>query len=145
VRPEHAPGLDGIGARRAGGRWNSPGTGLIYAAGSLALASLEYFVHVPPPMRTAGKLPALTAVQIELPPEAGVEDLSDDFAGLDDMALTRRHGDNWVRERRSLALRVPSLVVRQEWNLLVNPEHPEMARVRVLRQEPFVFDPRLAP
>ncbi len=118
---------------------------MVYTAGSLALAVLENFVHLPPPMRTTEKLPGLTAVELELPPDAVIEQLPDEFEGLRDMSRTQTLGDIWVRERRSLALRVPSVIVPHEWNLLLNPEHPDMARVQVLRSEPFVFDPRLAP
>ena len=96
-------------------------------------------------MRSAAKLPALTAVQIGLPEGAEVHDLPADFGDLSDIARTRTFGDIWVHDGRALALRVPSLVIRQEWNLLLNPDHPDMARVQVLRAEPFAFDPRLAP
>lgn len=116
---------------------------MVYAADSLALATLEYFVHVPPELRAADKLPALTAIQIELPPDAGVDVLPPDWPHLDDRARTRAFGDAWVQDRRSLALRVPSRVVPVEWNLLLNPDHPGMATVRVLRTEPFALDRRL--
>lgn len=102
-------------------------------------------MHLPPAMRTAGKLPLLTAIEIELPPDAEVENLPAGFDVLPSPDRSRAFGDLWLRERRSLALRVPSAVVRPEWNLLLNPAHPDMARVRVLRAEPFALDPRLAP
>ena len=128
-----------------GGRWNSPGVAVVYTAESLALAVLEYFVHVPPALRTAGKMPPLVAVHIELPEGAGVETLPADFGSLHDQLRTRALGDAWKRAGRTLALRVPSRVVPQEWNLLLNPGHPDMADVRVRVQEPFALDPRLAP
>jgi RES domain-containing protein len=109
------------------------------------LVSLEDVVHVPPSLRVAGELPARTAVQIEVPEGAEVHDLPDDVGDLSDIVRTRAFGDNRVRDRRARALRVPSLVLRSEWNLRVNPEHPDMTRVRVLRAAPFVFDHLLAP
>jgi RES domain-containing protein len=53
-------------------------------------------------------------------------------------------GDAWFDASQSVALRVPSVVVRGEYNLLLNPEHPDMAQIAIGRPEPFFFDPRLA-
>ena len=140
--PEHAPGLDGEGARLWGGRWNSPGVAVVYASGALSLAVLETWVHLPPPMRRPDAWPPRVAVRIALPegeaPEA-VEGMD-----LADRAGLRAFGDAWARERRSLALAVPSAVVPPERNVILNPAHPGMAGVRVLGVEPFAFDPRLA-
>jgi RES domain-containing protein len=144
VRPEFAPGLDGMGARRVGGRWNSPGTGMVYCAGSLALAALEYFVHIPPSMRSPDKLPPLVAVSLTLAADEPIEHLAPaDFAAMVTLADFQSCGDAWVASGRSLALRVPSLVIPAERNLLLNPAHPGMARVRVLDQLPFVWDRRM--
>jgi RES domain-containing protein len=96
-------------------------------------------------MRSAAKPPVLTAVQIGLPEGAEVHDLPADFGDLSDIARTRALGDLWVRERRALALRVPSLAIRQERNLILDPEHPDTAQVAILRAEPSAFDPRLVP
>lgn len=137
LQPEHAPGLDGEGARLWGGRWNSAGRPMVYCASSLALAVLEYFVHVPVGMRRAGGLPQLVAVELELP-ERPLDKLE---AGSQEEA--RSAGDSWLADGKDLAVLVASAVVSLEDNALLNPLHPDMARLQVLRQVPFDFDPRM--
>jgi RES domain len=67
TRPEHAPGLDGEGARLFGGRWNSPGIPAVYCASSLALAVLETYVRLPLVLRRVDRLPEMAAIRVELP------------------------------------------------------------------------------
>ena len=135
------PPLSGEGARRRGGRWNSPGVPVIYASAHLSLAVLETLVHVDP-----ADLPDnLLAHEIDVPGEL-VEEL--DAATLaeawrTDLHVTRAVGDVWVRDRRSLALGVPSVVVPAERNYLLNPLHPDATRLRVVSSAPFALDSRL--
>jgi RES domain-containing protein len=90
----------------------------------------------------------LVLVPADLPEEVAVEVVAREqlpvswrkTPGPDALA---RLGSDWLRSRRSLALSVPSVVVPQERNYLLNPAHPEFARVAVGRREPFSFDPRM--
>lgn len=143
VRPEHAPGLDGEGARLWGGRWNRVGLPMVYTASSLALAALEYFVHLTPDMRPKGKLPNLIAVGSRIPPE-----LVTSF----DMATLRRGygipdcqiaGDRWSMAQTSPGLAVPSQVIPRENNILLNPRHPDLRHLTIEITEDFAFDDRL--
>ena len=144
TKPRYAPGLDGEGARLAGGRWNSPGAPVVYCSETLSLAVLECFVHLPRTLRGASRLPVLMAVRIELPGAAEFQGISaDSVADLLDDAACRETGDRWLAERRALALRVPSVIVPQESNVLLNPLHPQAAGIRILEQIEFRFDPRM--
>lgn len=135
------PPLTGEGARLVGGRWNSPGVPLVYASESLALCLAECLVHIP------GKLPAdYVAFKLELP-AASVEQL--DIALLkatwtEDVGYTRAIGDQWIQQRRSLALAVPSPVLIESANILINPTHASSGDITV-RMQHFGFDPRLRP
>lgn len=140
MRPEFAPGLDGDGARLYGGRWNSPGVPLVYCAPALSLAALEVLVHLPPEMRRPGQLPALAAVELDVPDALVVT--ADDLPDPADLRATRTFGDTWAAGRSTLGLLVPSRVVPLEYNVLLNPMHPASADIRVLRMVPFVFDDR---
>jgi RES domain-containing protein len=137
------PPLTGDGARIAGGRWNSPGMPMVYASGHLALAVLEMLVHFNP-----GELPEmLMAYEIEVP-AAAVEmlDLSMLAPGWRaTVERTRSIGDQWLRERRSLALGVPSVVVPSapERNILLNPLHKAAQHLTIISSEAFTFDERL--
>ena len=113
---------------------------MVYTASSLALAALEVFVHLPPAMRRPSGLPDLIAIALDLP--------DSDIAapeGLPPSGGTafRAFGDAWLAGKGSLALRVPSQVIRHDTNVLISPRHPGIARVTVAFQEPFRFDDRL--
>ncbi|MBN9886840.1 RES family NAD+ phosphorylase [Salipiger abyssi] len=145
TRPDYAPGLDGLGARKEGGRWNSPGRPAVYCGGSLALSCLEVFVHLPPSMRTTEKLPALTAVELDLPDELPRSEAAwADIPKNPEIADFRAIGDLWLAERKTAILSVPSLIIEAERNYILNPEHPDMDRIEILSQQPFRFDGRMA-
>ena len=139
--------LDGEGARLYGGRWNSPGTAMVYAATHIALALLEQLVHVSP-----ARLPAsFRAFAITLPEEIETEHAASDLA-VGDLEATRRAGDAWAASLRSAALIVPSVIVpaaldpggigTAERNVLLNPRHPSAAAWRSVETS-FRLDPRL--
>lgn len=133
------PPLAGEGARLVGGRWNSPGRPLVYTSESLALCLAECLVHIP------GGLPRdYVASRISIPDDS-VEfgDLAFDI--LSPLGITRTFGDGWLAETRTIALRVPSAVLPDSYNVLINPLHPRAGEVRVISQQPFRFDPRLRP
>ena len=138
-----APGLDGEGARLAGGRWNSVGVPVIYTASSLALAALEAFVHFPPDERKKADLPRLIAVGLIVPDElvtaCDITMLQRGYGILDCQIA----GDKWSMGKTSLGLAVPSQVIPRENNILLNPRHPDMAQVVIEETEDFAFDDRL--
>jgi RES domain-containing protein len=139
-KAEFFPGLDGEGARLAGGTWNSPGQPVVYLSSSLALAALEVLVNLPPNQRQPGQLPRMVAVALDLAPDL-VSDPG--FPARQETARTRAIGDAWLNSLSSLGLSVPSRVIALERNILLNPRHPAMAKVTVALSEPFVFDDRL--
>lgn len=141
------PALDGEGARLYGGRWNSPGTPMVYAATHLSLALLEQLVHLSP-----ARLPAsFRAFAVDLSGDAPVEHGGPDILS-DDLEATRRAGDVWAASLRSAALMVPSVVVpallhpgtilTAERNVLLNPRHSSAAAWRAVETS-FRLDPRL--
>ena len=139
INPRHAPGLDGDGARRIGGRWNSPGRPIVYTSDAPALAALELFVNLEPGQRTVSGLPPLSIVAIDVADGLIVypTDLPTEYA-------EQQHwGDDWLAAGGSLAVAVPTVVMRWEVNVLLNPRHPAMAQVKVMFIEPFQYDSRL--
>lgn len=136
------PPLTGEGTRKRGGRWNSMGVPLVYASAHLSLAVLEVLVQL-----ESDDLPDnLVATRLEIPDD-GVERREDVPAEwLEDpgQRQSRRYGDRWAAEQRSAALIVPSAVVPQEANVLLNPLHPRFGEVRLTEQHPFRFDSRHA-
>ena len=136
--------LDGEGARLHGGRWNSEGIAVVYASSTLALAALECLVHV-----DVEDVPRdLVAMALRAPDDAeetlvAVERLPADWRRVPDHPVCARIGDEWVRKGAALRLRVPSAVVPEESNLLINPGHPRWREVVVESVRRFGFDPRL--
>lgn len=136
--------LDGEGARLNGGRWNSEGVPVVYTSATLALAALEYLVHV-----DVGDAPAdLVAMRIRVPddlPEQRIRtsDLPPAWNRIPDHPACVKRGNAWAREAGTAILRVPSALVPEEENLLLNPRHAEAGRITVESVRPFGFDPRL--
>jgi RES domain-containing protein len=134
------PALDGEGARLWGGRWNSPGRPVVYTSVSAALAVLEKLAWVDPE-----DVPEdLTLFEIDLPDELSPERLSihhlpPEWTEAGSPACAEI-GDAWSSAGVSLALVVPSALLPEEHNVLVNPRHAEAGRVRVVSARPFTFD-----
>lgn len=141
-RAGHAA-LDGEGAFLYGGRWNSPGTRLVYTSRPLSLAILEIFVHTGPDLMPDG----FVKLEISIP-----EDVRREARTASDLPARWTHsasrstqsvGDRWAADGRSAVLSVPSAVVPEEENVLINPRHADAGRIAVLSQSPLRLDPRL--
>ena len=142
TRAAHAANpLSGEGAARSGNRWNSPGVRMAYASTSRPLAVLEMLVHV-----TRDTIPGdLRLIPIDVPDDSITELklLPKQWNSVPYGGEARPAGDHWVKGQSSVALLVPSAVLRGERNLLINPLHPEIARVAVLAVESGFLDSRL--
>ena len=136
--------LDGAGAAASGdARWNGKGRHIIYAAEHYATAFLEKAAQL-----NAVVIPrSLVYIEIEIPDEAGIEELrGDDLPGWadEDKRASRAFGDRWYDARRSVVLLVPSLAAPGiERNVLINQRHPEFARIAASASEPVRGHPRL--
>jgi RES domain-containing protein len=138
-----ATAFSGEGARLYSGRWNPAGVSMVYASTSLALAAVEVFVHLEP--RDTPR--EWVSMEAELPVEAACERV--ELSALPKDWKRERHpalmrlGEEWARSRRSLALLVPSVVIAGDWNVLVNPEHPDARKIRLAKPVAFWFDERM--
>jgi len=138
-----AEAATGEGARLYGGRWNSPGVRVIYASTSLALAAVETFVNLEPNLMPAD----LVSVEGEIPDALTIRKLDPNILpprwceSRDDSL--RRFGDEWISSGANVALLVPSAAIRGEWNVLLNPSHPDFSRIRFKRPVRFEFDARM--
>lgn len=130
--------LDGAGARLVGGRWNSPGTAVVYMAESVSLAVLENLVHMSREDFPTGYV-VVSAVIPDGVRVMGEEELA---ARYGERSMTEL-GDAWVKGMESAVLRVRSRVVGEEHNFLLNPAHGQFGRIVVEAARPFEFDTRL--
>jgi RES domain-containing protein len=134
----------GEGAKRFGGRWNSRGVPMVYGSTSLALAAIELFVHLEPG-QAPDDLVYLSALLPEGEPARTLQPAELPSAWWTDAAIaaTRDLGEAWIAGKASLALLVPSVPIRAEWNVLLNPLHPRMGELLIESPQPFVFDARM--
>jgi RES domain-containing protein len=135
---------DGEGARRYGGRWNRPGTPIIYTSGTLSLAVLEFLVHV-----DSDILPdSLISVRATIPESVSIQtihlsDLPGNWKDKIIPASVQNLGTAWANRAASPVLKVPSVVIEEEWNYVLNPLHPDFDKIIWETGAPFSFDPRL--
>ena len=144
VKRRHAAtAFDGKGAQRFGGRWSSPGRRAVYVSATKSLATLELLVH----LDVAQPLPRLVAFAFDLDErfveQLPLDQLPRDWRKLQGLIVTQRLGDEWLASGRAVALAVPSAIVPEESNYLLNPAHPAYARLKFRRPMPVVLDPRL--
>nr|WP_298724255.1 RES family NAD+ phosphorylase [uncultured Steroidobacter sp.] len=143
IKAKHAStAFSGEGARLVGGRWNLPGTPLVYASESLSLAALETFVHLQP----VDKRIRYVWFRITIPANVAIDELAslpkswrDSPPGEASQAV----GTRWAKEAAAPVLRTPSVLVPGEHNLLLNPLHPHFKRLKISKPQPFEFDGRL--
>ena len=138
--------LSGIGASISEGyRWNSLNTRIVYTADTRALATLEISVH----LDLSEDLPNdRYYVEIEIPDEIDIqevtlEDLPDDWSSKPPTLTTQTIGDDFVNYNDSAILKVPSSIVPQEFNYLINPNHPDSSKIKILSVSKMIFDSRL--
>lgn len=141
-----ADDLSGTGARITGGRWNDTGVAMVYSSTSRALACLETIVHL-----NAGGLPLNRyLVEIEIPDRvwaaAQVKTAGSLAVGWDAKPCGRvsiAFGSAWAAARSSALLLVPSVIVPEEVNVLMNPAHPDAAGITARKVRKWLYDPRL--
>jgi RES domain-containing protein len=143
IADDRYPLLDGGGAFRLGGRWNSPGRYVVYTSLGFAAAMLEKLVRA-----RIGRIPSgQQLADILVPGHVSVEEIGPaDLPGWNSSAqsASRAYGDAWYDGRRAAALIVPSLpAMGYERNLLLNQLHPEFGEITASRPRPVIWDARL--
>ncbi len=142
-RRKHAA-FDGEGARLAGGRWNRKGTAVVYVSETLSLAALEYLVHLDIALAPDDLVAAPAEIPDALPvTRLEAADLPRGWRRYPAPEALGELGTAWASARRTAVLSVPSAVVPQERNLILNPAHPDFPKIRPHPPERFSFDPRL--
>lgn len=136
--------LSGTGARMYGGRWNHKGIGVVYTSKNRALATVEYLVHVPSSIAPTN----LSIASLEIPDginpkEISISDLPANWRDYPAPSELAELGTHWALTNDTLLLRAPSAVVEHEFNILINPLHPDMKHITVSHIEDYKFDDRL--
>ncbi len=135
--------LSGAGAKMTGGRWNSVGTPLIYSATNIALATIETVLHV----RSGGLPFNRFLVRIDVPDDVWaarvvLDPLPGGWDAVPAGMTSRMKGDAWAASGSSALLLVPSVSVPDEYNVLINPLHPDVASITATTIKRWTCDPR---
>lgn len=135
--------FSGEGARRVGGRWTPVGYPAVFTASSIALAVLETLVHTDPRV-----LPSHQCIAVDVPDSIEIDDVDEarlpaDWRDTPASAVLQAIGGEWLDAARTVLLRVPSVVVPQESNYVINPIHPDFSTLIRHAPEPFTMDARL--
>jgi RES domain-containing protein len=142
-RSAHGPGLDGAGGIFADGRWHSRGERVVYFGASPAIVVLERLSYTDPDL-LPGDLRLAHFEFSKTVAETKVEELAVlPVSWIQDAPTTRRLGDSWRMERPSCLLLVPSAILPEASNYVFNPQHADARFLRMIRERPFRFDPRL--
>lgn len=136
--------LKGLGGLSSDGRWHIEGNRIIYTSTTLALAAMEMLAYFDPDLAPS----SLLWSQLFIPDDISAETidpltLTPKWQGYPYPVETQTFGTRWLQERRTCILSVPSTQIPTEQNILINPEHAEISRIRVVNQKPFSYDPRL--
>ena len=136
--------LSGVGAAKFGARWNSKGTEVVYLAHSRALAFAEVAVHL-----NVSNLPARFSMLTVFVPtdvlvaELDLHDLGDDWNAFPENFSTQQIGDAFVNKLQFCILKVPSAVVKGDFNFVINPKHTDFKRIQITNQDDFPIDSRI--
>ncbi len=141
-----ADDLNGTGAKNTGGRWNSKGTPMVYCASNIALATLET-VHY---LRSGGLPFNRYLVRIDVPDAVWdarqiLDPLPGGWDAIPAGLSARIAGDAWSESKASALLLVPSVIVPDEYNVLITPEHPDATKLVATTLRRWIYDPRFFP
>ncbi len=139
---QYAGNLSGEGAKIYGGRWNSLGVPAVYFASSRALAVLEVLVHLPTGLLPKNFCMATFKVDADFI-ELKAEVLPVKWRSFPFTKSTQMLGNQFLKENRSLLLKVPSAIVAGDFNYIANPLHPDIKKMKLLEKVDFSFDDRL--
>lgn len=134
--------LSGTGAKLYGGRWNSIGFPALYTTEHISLAVLEILVHV----KSYNRPLDYHLVTIEVPEKNNYTTIDQEKLKKnwkDDVAYAQFIGDEFLNTRQSLVLKVPSAIIEQESNFIINPAHPDAGKIKIQSSRVFIFDKRL--
>ena len=125
-------------------RWNSKGSFLIYTAASRALACLENIVH----RSGEGLSLNFKILTIEIPDEISISEikpsqLRKDWTEYQNYIFSQKIGDEWLKTGITAVLKIPSAIIPEESNLLLNPAHPQFKKIKIIEVDDFIFDNRI--
>lgn len=144
AKKEYIKDLSGEGARIFGGRWNKKGFSMLYFSESLSLAVLEVLVHVD--FRFLNSDFKYIEVEISddlIKPKVKQKTLHANWRDNPPTIHTQAYGTSWLQSKKSLAIQVPSAILPQQHNVLINPKHEKIKHLKIIKTDTLNIDPRV--
>jgi RES domain-containing protein len=138
-KEQYADDLSGAGSRLLGGRWNTKGTAIVYASGTRSLCVLELTMQVPLALFKND----MRVLSIEIPDNLMIDvpyHLPPDWHTWPHHHSSQEIGDMFVKSKKSPVLRVPSAVIMEEFNFLINPSHEDASGIKIVDSQIFSVD-----
>ncbi len=135
--------LTGIGAKTVGGRWNPKGVAVLYTSTTAALSALEVLAHLPAAYFPDDMAIATIEVPDSLITQISREQLPKNWKQIPAPIEIQSFAMEWINEEKYLGIKVPSIIIPNEKNILINPLHPKFNKIKLISIEPFSFDTRL--
>lgn len=125
-------------------RWNPDKVEMIYTSANRSLSCLENVVH----RGKAGLMQLFSVLTIEIPKAVSIKkinlgELTKNWKNYDQFYFTQNPGKKWIDTGETAVLQVPSSIIEEEANYLINPNHPDFPKIKIIKTEPFVFDNRI--
>ncbi len=141
ARQIYSNDISGAGAKKLGGRWNSPGLSAVYTSSAISLSLLEILVY----HSAYEEISTNMLMRIEVPDTSPltVTDRSLKQNWQNDIDYSRFIGNEFLKSKELLLLKVPSAIIPEEYNIVINPAHPDFKKVKILKASLFQFDARL--
>ena len=143
-RKKYKVELSGKGASKIGARWNSKGTEIVYTAENRALAMAEVVVHL-----SLATMPKdFMMLEINIPDDVKIKTIKNNDLPLKWNVFpfhtnTQKIGDEFIQENKYCCIKIPSVVVKGEFNILINPNHKDFKKIKIVNSTDFIFDSRL--
>ncbi|MEM1169419.1 MAG: RES family NAD+ phosphorylase [Cyanobacteria bacterium P01_H01_bin.35] len=138
--------LTGESYNRSRGRWNSKGTALIYTSATLSLATLETLVCME--IENFGNI--FVSISVRIPDNFPIKQVDEsllphNWRDTPSPEALASIGDKWLTSKTTAVLRVPSAIIPQEYNYLINPLHPDFEKISIASPQPFILDRNIIP
>ena len=140
--PKYIEDLSGAGSKQYGARWNDKGVAMVYFAQSRAMAVMEVLVHLRPDDIDKDFILAEFEILDDSILTINVNDLPENWKEESEVETLKQIGNKFIKDNQFLLMKVPSVIIEEDYNLVFNPNHPHSNKIKLIEKRIFRFDVR---
>lgn len=140
--PKFIEDLSGAGSKQYGGRWNDKGISMVYFAESRAMAVMEVLIHLRPEDMDRDFILATFDVPAEDMLTVKLNSLPQNWKASSEIESLKKIGNQFIKDNNYLLMKVPSVILEEDYNLVVNPNHKNASQIKLIAKRVFKFDER---